>query len=612
MSDEKNVFDFHGLSDDEELDKLLESVRRDIGEASPEPERSARTQPRREAPAAREPVQAAAPSAAGRRAAEPRAQQLRQQRPTAQRAGGARSEDEPRRSRAETHPERELPPQRERIRVVHPEDEKPERKKSRFGLAFGIYTAVLALVLIAACVVLWFYVGAYEATRPESVMAEFAQLANEEYWADAVEGAFNVGETPFEDRDELMDELCMSVIRDNDLVWREDDGYSADNMVYMVSAGGTDICRVTLGEVAENGDAGFGFTYLEVTRVELLASFTSPETHEITITVPKDAVVSVNGVQLTDEYIDADAEIVSAPEAVSSDDTTATEPSESEDGGEEEAVSPSDNAVTVAGLSELEAGRAGELYTVYRVGGLYAPAEVYAADAEGNALAAGGKVTDNAAVFALGEGTLDYRILVPEGSTVTVNGVELDDSYNTGETAVPALLEGFENYGTLPELQVWEVDGLHIAPEVTVTTSDGDTLDDFAADGTEIVFFTGGDQTLQDAHSGEVSTFANAYVEYLTGESGTAEDYTALQALVLDGSALDTALSELNGDYEANGLTAGRVRVRGSSFVSIGATCYVCTVDVQYTDADDVESSTAYTIVFVMNGGVWLAANVVS
>ena len=150
MSDEKNVFDFHGLSDDEELDKLLESVRRDIGEASPEPERSARTQPRREAPAAREPVQAAAPSAAGRRAAEPRAQQLRQQRPTAQRAGGAGSEDEPRRSRAETHPERELPPQRERIRVVHPEDEKPERKKSRFGLAFGIYTAVLALVLIAA------------------------------------------------------------------------------------------------------------------------------------------------------------------------------------------------------------------------------------------------------------------------------------------------------------------------------------------------------------------------------------------------------------------------------------------------------------------------------
>ena len=47
MSDDKNVFDFHGLSDDEELERLLESVRRDIGEASPEPERPARPQPRR-------------------------------------------------------------------------------------------------------------------------------------------------------------------------------------------------------------------------------------------------------------------------------------------------------------------------------------------------------------------------------------------------------------------------------------------------------------------------------------------------------------------------------------------------------------------------------------
>ena len=43
---------------------------------------------------------------------------------------------------------------------------------------------------------------------------------------------------------------------ENPLEWREDEGYSADNMVYMVSAGGKDICRVTLDEMTENGDAG--------------------------------------------------------------------------------------------------------------------------------------------------------------------------------------------------------------------------------------------------------------------------------------------------------------------------------------------------------------------
>ena len=62
MSDDKNVFDFHGLSDDEELERLLESVRRDIGEASPEPERPARPQPRREVQGEREVVHTAAGS----------------------------------------------------------------------------------------------------------------------------------------------------------------------------------------------------------------------------------------------------------------------------------------------------------------------------------------------------------------------------------------------------------------------------------------------------------------------------------------------------------------------------------------------------------------------
>ena len=125
-----------------------------------------------------------------------------------------------------------MPPERERIRVVHPEEE-PRERKSRFGLAFAIYAIVLLLVLAAGCVVLWFYLDAYEATLPGHVMDEFTELADEAYWSDALEGAFTVGETPFEDRDELLEELCMSVLRSNPLEYREDEGYSADNMVYL-------------------------------------------------------------------------------------------------------------------------------------------------------------------------------------------------------------------------------------------------------------------------------------------------------------------------------------------------------------------------------------------
>ena len=583
MSDEKNVFDFHGLSDDEELERLLESVRRDIGEASPEPsrreraperdeisgERSARPEPPRERPE-RTPERAATPAS--------RQSQLNQPRPGPHRAAQSRTTVEEREApRRRPEVQRDLPPERERIRVVHPEDEQPV-KKSRFGLAFGIFTAVLAVLIIAACTVLWFYLDAYESTRPEQAMQEFAQLADEEYWSSAVEGAFTVGETPFEDREELMEELCMSVIRENPLEWREDEGYSADNMVYMVSAGGKDICRVTLDEMTENGDAGFGFTYLQVTRVELLASFTAPEAHEITITVPAGATVSVNGVELTDDYIDAEMAI--------------------------------DNAA----LPDLEANIADRLYTVYTVTGLYAPVEVSAVDAEGESIAVEGEATDDSVTFALGEGQLDYRILVPEGSTISVNGVELDESYNTGDTVVPAFLEGFSDYGTLPELELWLVEGLHTQPEITVTNAEGSSLDEPVINGTELAFMTGADQTLADSHSGEARDFMSAYAGYISGEAGSDEDYTALQALVLDGSALDTALAELNADYAGTGVSVERVYVRSDSFVSIGATCFICTVDVEYGPAEEggENSETAYTVVFVMNGGIWLAAEVVS
>ncbi|HIS43940.1 MAG TPA: hypothetical protein IAB47_01090 [Candidatus Scatomorpha merdigallinarum] len=583
MSDEKNVFDFHGLSDDEELERLLESVRRDIGEASPEPsrrertpergeisgERSARPEPPGERPE-RTPERAATPAS--------RQSQLNQPRPSSHRAAQSRTAVEEREApRRRPEVQRDLPPERERIRVVHPEDEQPV-KKSRFGLAFGIFTAVLAVLIIAACTVLWFYLDAYESTRPEQAMQEFAQLADEEYWSSAVEGAFTVGETPFEDREELMEELCMSVIRENPLEWREDEGYSADNMVYMVSAGGKDICRVTLDEMTENGDAGFGFTYLQVTRVELLASFTAPEAHEITITVPAGATVSVNGVELTDDYIDAEMAI--------------------------------DNAA----LPDLEANIADRLYTVYTVTGLYAPVEVSAVDADGESIAVEGEATDESVTFALGEGQLDYRILVPEGSTISVNGVELDESYKTGDTVVPAFLEGFSDYGTLPELELWLVEGLHTQPEITVTNAEGSSLDEPVINGTELAFMTGADQTLADSHSGEARDFMSAYAGYISGEAGSDEDYTALQALVLDGSALDTALAELNADYAGTGVSVERVYVRSDSFVSIGATCFICTVDVEYGPAEEggENSETAYTVVFVMNGGIWLAAEVVS
>ena len=134
-------------------------------------------------------------------------------------------------------------------------------------------------------------------------------------------------------------------------------------------------------------------------------------------------------------------------------------------------------------------------------------------------------------------------------------------------------------------------------------------------DGSELVYLSGADSATESAHREEAAAFANAYVDYLSGEAAADADYTALQGKVLDGSALETALSELHDAYEADGRTVEHVYVRSGSFVSIGATCYVCTVDVDYAPAEDAAEDAegervSYTAVFVMYGGIWQAAAV--
>ena len=143
--------------------------------------------------------------------------------------------------------------------------------------------------------------------------------------------------------------------------------------------------------------------------------------------------------------------------------------------------------------------------------------------------------------------------------------------------------------------------------------ADGETLGEPAVNGTELAYFGGGDETLAAAHEAEAEAFAEATRPISAARPPTMRT-TSLQAMVLDGSALSGELEELRGADGADGRDVKRVRVRDGSFTGVGATCFVCTADVQYAPAEEGGENveTAYTIVFVMNGGVWLAASVVS
>ena len=90
--------------------------------------------------------------------------------------------------------------------------------------------------------------------------------------------------------------------------------------------------------------------------------------------------------------------------------------------------------------------------------------------------------------------TLEYDIVVPTGAAVTVNGVELDDSYLTAEDEIPEVLanvDAAELISDPPSYDTYHITGLINTPEIEVTDTDGTVLDLSLSDTT----YTAGEET---------------------------------------------------------------------------------------------------------------------
>lgn len=499
MKDDR--FDLSGFGADEDFDSFLDSIRRDLGE----PERPKRApaagtavidavttpvEPKSEP----EPEKEAAPEPAQMQ--EPEPVPVKRQR---DRIKPEEPEEKPRR-RKEAEPQRRKPakpePEEERPLPVRQTERRPQPQKRRepelrwnpppeepeeegrglggFGKAMLVYCIVLIVAVAAALAVFWKYLEAYEFTRPERVMAQFEQMADESYWKTAIESSFSVTPTEFETKSALVDELCLDLIREGDMSYVKDEEYTEEAPVYLVSVGGTELCRVYLSPQL-GGEAGFGLEYMSIDKVELLAGFISPEPRTLSITAPADATVTVNGITVSENYL-------------------------------------SSEPVDASYLPELEP-EATELLCRYDISGIYGTVEIGATSASGEVLEAESS-DENGAVFALGEGELSVKICAPEGSSVSVNGVELDESYKTGEKLTAAFLEGLEDYGTAPELEVWEVSGLHLEPEISAEGEGGAELGAPIAQDGATVYLPASDEELESAQAGYSETFFGLYAAF--------------------------------------------------------------------------------------------------
>ncbi len=599
MSEENKGYDFTGLSADEDFDSFLESIRRDLGEA-PSPRAASRPRPAAPVePAEPEPEPVEPEPAEPEPEPEPRpvrkprstrpAESVQQPEPKRERSAAPKRRDVEPRPAAKAAPARERsarpepqqpqksarrsapdikwgpPPEEKKGRRTAP-DEPPRR--SGFARALILYTVVLVVAAVAVMAVLWKYLEAYEFTRPENVMSQFEQMADEQYWETAITSSFAVTPSEFETKSQLEDELCLSLLRDGKMTYVKDEVYTDAAPVYLVSVNGVELCRVYMSPQA-GGEAGFGLQYMSINKVELLADFIAPKARSITITAPVGATVTVNGIAVSENYL-------------------------------------SDAAPDTSYLPELEQN-ATDLLCCYEIANIYGTVEIAGTAANGDTLVAE-KSDENGAVFALPEGELSYTIYAPAGATVSVNGVELDENYKkTGEDTTLSLFEGLENYGAAPEMEAWEVGGLHQTLEITAADESGTALSaPYLQDGV-YVFQPAADEELAASQQQYAETFYNLYAAFEANRDDKLDtNYYNILPYMYGGTPLGTRLaSEYSSRQPSGGVAAGSYdSVEVTGFVPYGDNLYTCTV-LLYND-DELAGSCA--VAFIKASGKWYAA----
>lgn len=599
MSEENKGYDFTGLSADEDFDSFLESIRRDLGEA-PSPRTASRPRPAAPVePAEPEPEPVEPEPAEPEPEPEPRpvrkprstrpAESVQQPEPKRERSAAPKRRDVEPRPAAKAAPARERsarpepqqpqksarrsapdikwgpPPEEKKGRRTAP-DEPPRR--SGFARALILYTVVLVVAAVAVMAVLWKYLEAYEFTRPENVMSQFEQMADEQYWETAITSSFAVTPSEFETKSQLEDELCLSLLRDGKMTYVKDEVYTDAAPVYLVSVNGVELCRVYMSPQA-GGEAGFGLQYMSINKVELLADFIAPKARSITITAPVGATVTVNGIAVSENYL-------------------------------------SDAAPDTSYLPELEQN-ATDLLCCYEIANIYGTVEIAGTATNGDTLVAE-KSDENGAVFALPEGELSYTIYAPAGATVSVNGVELDENYKkTGEGTTLSLFEGLENYGAAPEMEAWEVGGLHQTPEITAADESGTALSaPYLQDGV-YVFQPAADEELAASQQQYAETFYNLYAAFEANRDDKLDtNYYNILPYMYGGTPLGTRLaSEYSSRQPSGGVAAGSYdSVEVTGFVPYGDNLYTCTV-LLYND-DELAGSCA--VAFIKASGKWYAA----
>ena len=180
-------------------------------------------------------------------------------------------------------------------------------KKKKSGLGYFLALLIYVLVALAAIaflmVWLWGFAKEYEASRPTSTMNAYVQDLNENLWSDQI--AQTIAEMPHEvQSDEDCAQAVREMLKQGVSYARTASGGSTDRVNYSLLCGNRIIGKVTLVEDSSQADR---------VKHDMLPWIVENEEFDFTglcstveVTVPNSYTVTLNGVELGQEYIVGD------------------------------------------------------------------------------------------------------------------------------------------------------------------------------------------------------------------------------------------------------------------------------------------------------------------
>lgn len=171
------------------------------------------------------------------------------------------------------------------------------KKKWKFKLFLLIYSILWCIGIIIGLNLLWDFLDDYENSMPVHVMEENLPMFGEEECETLLHMDGLIEPSKFETK-EMIKNIYINSIHGKSISFEKKAGeYSDEHPVYLIKADQDDLAVVTLKK--RKGKSHFGFTRWEFGTVSNFMS----ASHEVIISVPSNASISLNGIPVGDEYI---------------------------------------------------------------------------------------------------------------------------------------------------------------------------------------------------------------------------------------------------------------------------------------------------------------------